>query len=235
MPFNAKSAEDFQEGQLILIDKPLTWTSFDAVNKMRYLLKKKFNIKKIKVGHGGTLDPLASGLIIIGIGKATKQLDLLQNEQKEYIAKITFGGTTPTYDLEMEVDQHFETKHITEELLNTALLSFLGEQDQIPPIFSAKHIDGRRAYELARSGEDIVLPARKVNFYEIELLENNFPEISVRILCSKGTYIRSFAFDLGRKVNSGAYLSGLRRTKSGSFSIDNAISIEEFEKKLVNL
>jgi len=235
MEITAETLEEFKEGQLVLIDKPLEWTSFDVVNKMRYLLKKKFEVKKIKVGHGGTLDPLATGLMMIGIGKATKQLEELQGQDKTYIAKIKLGETTPSFDSETEVDQTFSTEHITKEIVEDALNSFIGEQDQVPPLFSAKHVNGQRAYHLARKGSDMELPPSKVTIYKAELLEYNFPELSVEVVCSKGTYIRSFARDLGRKVNSGGYLSGLRRTQSGSFSIEDAMSIEEFEKKLIDL
>lgn len=234
--FIAKTLEEYKDGQIILIDKPLNWTSFDVVNKMRYIIRKKFDLKKIKVGHGGTLDPLASGLMIVAVGKATKSLDMLQNEDKEYIADICFGATRPSYDMETEIDQHFPAEHISIEKIEAVLKNkFSGKISQIPPLFSAKHINGKRAYEYARNGEDVTLEAREITINDIELIKADLPELRLRINCSKGTYIRSIAYDLGKELGSGAYLSGLRRTKSGSFSIENAISIEEFEKNTLNL
>ena len=225
----------FVEGQVIIIDKPLTWTSFNVVKKIEILLRKHFNLKKIKVGHAGTLDPLATGILIVCTGKMTKQITSFQDAEKEYIADIEFGKTTPSYDLESEYDAEYPTSHITKALIIEKMQQFLGEIDQIPPLFSAKMIDGRRAYKIARSGSDMVLKANKITISELEVLEFTHPVAKIRIRCSKGTYIRSFAFDLGKAVNSGAHLSGLRRTISGNYQIKDAISIEEFQENLLTL
>jgi tRNA pseudouridine55 synthase len=227
--------EDYKGGKVVLIDKPLNWTSFDVVNKIRWKLKKKLKVKKIKVGHAGTLDPLASGLLIICIGKATKIIEEIQNTQKEYIANIRIGATTPSYDLETEIDGQFETSHITEDLVKEKLDEFKGEQMQMPPIFSAKKIDGKPAYEYARKQKEVALEARKVFFYEIDLLKMETQTADVRIKCSKGTYIRSFAHDFGKSLNSGAHLTGLRRTAVGKFHIDDAWSLEKYIEKLDKL
>lgn len=224
---------DFTEGTIILIDKPYTWTSFDIVNKIRISLKKEFNIKKIKVGHAGTLDPLATGLVIIATGKCTKQLDLYQAEKKEYIANITFGATTPSFDAETEPNNYFPVNHLNTELIDNILSEKMsGEIQQIPPIFSAKQKDGVRAYELARKGKEINLDAQTITIFRTEIMSFSNPHLTLRIECSKGTYIRSVANDLGILLNSGAYLSGLRRTKSGDFLVDESISITEFENKI---
>lgn len=227
--------QDYKSGKIVLIDKPLNWTSFDVVNKIRWKLKKKLKIKKIKVGHAGTLDPLATGLLIICIGKATKTTEEIQNTQKEYIANIKIGATTPSYDLETEIDGQFETSHISEELVKEKLAEFEDEQMQMPPIFSAKKIDGKPAYEYARKQKEVVLEARKVLFYEIELLKMETQTVDVRIKCSKGTYIRSFAHDFGKALNSGAHLTGLRRTAVGKFHIKDAWSLEKYIEKLDKL
>lgn len=224
--------EEFIAGKVILFDKEIDWTSFDVVNKLRVSLRNELGIKKIKVGHAGTLDPLASGLVILCTGKATKQIESFMGLEKEYIAHITLGGTTPSFDLETEIEQTFSFEHITRELLEATLESFIGEIEQAPPIFSAKQIDGKRAYNLARQGEEVVLKKNLVTIHEIELLEFEAPEIKLRILCSKGTYIRSVANDLGKKLNSGAYLSGLRRTKIGPYEVKDAEKISDFVKKL---
>lgn len=228
-------ADSYQDGQLILIDKPLEWTSFDIVNKIRYLLKKEFNYKKIKVGHAGTLDPLATGLLIVCTGKQTKQIENYQAQEKEYITTIKLGATTPSYDLETKENQIFETKHITKELLENTLNKFIGEQAQVPPIFSAQKVNGKRAYKIARQGENVALKAKTINIYNIQLLDLNMPFFEVKIKCSKGTYIRSIARDIGIFLDSGAYLNKLRRTKIGDFSVENALSIFEFEKKVLSL
>jgi len=230
-----KNSNDFQDGALLLIDKPLKWSSFDVVKKVKSILRYKIGLKKIKVGHGGTLDPLATGLMIIGIGKATKQLNTLQNEDKEYIADIFLGATTPSYDLETEINNNFETNHITKELIKEKLNEFIGEYDQVPPLFSAKRINGKRAYELARSGSEIELKSVKITFHEIEILDFNMPNVIIRVKCSKGTYIRSLANDIGKEINSGAYLAGLKRISSGNFNIKDALEIESFEESLDNL
>ena len=223
---------DFQEGQLLLFDKPLYWTSFDLVKKVRNIILSSFEYKKIKVGHAGTLDPLASGLMIVCTGKYTKRISVIQDADKEYIAVLRLGETTPSYDLETEVDGRYETGHITKSLINKALMYFWGEYDQVPPLYSAKNIKGKRAYEYARKGVDMKLEAKKVVFHELELLSFDPPLVTIRILCSKGTYIRSFARDLGRELDSGAYLSGLKRVAIGSYNLEDAIEVGEFERML---
>ena len=223
------SAEDFLTGQILLVDKPLTWSSFQAVNKLKYLLKRKYNFSKsFKIGHAGTLDPLATGLLIVCTGKFTKRIDEIQSQFKEYTGTFTVGATTPSYDLETEVNQTFPTEHITSELIQKTLQQFLGEIDQKPPIFSAIKKDGVRLYEHARAGETVEIPFRKTTIYEFEITRFELPEIDFRVQCSKGTYIRSLAFDFGKALNSGAYLSALRRTKIGDYSVDNAKLIPEF-------
>lgn len=235
MDINIKiDVESFKEGQLLLIDKPLQWTSFQVVNKLRWLITKKFGIKKIKVGHAGTLDPLASGLLVICTGKMTKRIEEFQGMQKEYTGKFMLGATTPSYDMETEIDAHFPTEHITETLLHVTLQKFIGKIEQVPPIFSAIKKDGERLYELARKGQTTEIASRQIEIYEFELTEINLPEISFRVQCSKGTYIRSLANDFGIAMQSGAYLSELRRTKIGDFDVNYAISPSIFEEKLSN-
>lgn len=223
---------NFLEGEIILIDKPLTWTSFDAVNKLRWNIKRKLGVKKIKVGHAGTLDPLATGLLIICTGKFTKKIESIQAEEKTYTGTILLGKTTPSYDLETEYNQDFPTEHITAEMLEEVRLTFLGEQNQVPPIFSAKQIDGKRAYEHARAGKEIVMKSNNITIHSFELKADRFPEIDFEICCSKGTYIRSIAHDFGEKLNSGGTLIALRRTKSGNFLVDDAFTVENFIEKL---
>ncbi len=227
-----RTEEDFKNGQILLIDKPLTWTSFQAVNKLRWHIKQRFKIKKIKVGHAGTLDPLATGLLIICTGKKTKEIHTYQGQIKEYTGTFTLGATTPSYDLETEVDKTFPTEHITEDLLKETTTQFLGEIQQKPPIFSAIKKDGKRLYELARKGETTEIKARLVTIFKFEITKIDLPNIEVKIVCSKGTYIRSLAYDFGNALNSGAHLSVLRRTKIGDFSVENAASIEYFIKSL---
>ena len=224
--------EDYLNGQVLLIDKPLEWTSFQAVNKIRWHIKQKFGLKKIKVGHAGTLDPLATGLLIICTGKETKNIETYQGQIKEYTGTFTVGATTPSYDLETTINERFAINHITGELLTKATQKFIGEIDQKPPIFSAIKKDGKRLYELARKGETTEIAARKVSIYEFELTKTIVPEIDFRVVCSKGTYIRALANDFGLALNSGAHLSSLRRTKIGKFSVDNSLSIDNFIKKL---
>jgi tRNA pseudouridine55 synthase len=219
---------DFQAGETLLVDKPLHWTSFDVVNKLRWNLKQKLGIKKFKVGHAGTLDPLATGLLIICTGKNTKKIDQFVLEDKTYTGTILIGKTTPSYDLETEYNQEFSIEHINDSLLEEVRLSFLGEQDQIPPIFSAKQVDGKRAYDLARAGKDVVLKANKINVSLFEIETSRFPEIDFKITCSKGTYIRSIANDFGQRLNAGAALIALRRTASGSFLIENAKAVDDW-------
>ncbi|MGB5982675.1 MAG: tRNA pseudouridine(55) synthase TruB [Nonlabens sp.] len=219
----------YLDGQVLLIDKPLNWTSFQVVNKIRWLIRKQFNIQKIKVGHAGTLDPLASGLLIICTGKETKNITTYQAQEKEYTGSITLGATTPSYDLETEVDQTFPTDHITEELLKGTTKQFVGEIQQKPPIFSAIKKDGKRLYDIARAGETTEIKARTVTIHNFELTKIDLPDIDFKVSCSKGTYIRSLAHDFGKAVNSGGHLSALRRTAIGNYRVENAMSIEEFE------
>ncbi|HZW77253.1 MAG TPA: tRNA pseudouridine(55) synthase TruB [Flavobacteriaceae bacterium] len=228
MNFSQLPAEAFKEGQVILIDKPLHWSSFQVVNKLRWLLRKKFDLKKIKVGHAGTLDPLATGLLIICTGKFTKKIDIYQAQEKEYTGTFTLGATTPSYDAETEIDARFDISHITNENIMQATCMFLGEIDQQPPVFSALKKDGKRMYELARAGEEIDIPSRRVTILEFEITRISLPEVDFRVVCSKGTYIRSLAHDFGKSLGVGAYLSALRRTKIGTFSVDNAIDINDF-------
>lgn len=220
--------QDFKDGQVLLIDKPLTWTSFQAVNKLRWHIKQRFAIKKIKVGHAGTLDPLATGLLIICTGKQTKEIHTYQGQPKEYTGTITLGATTPSYDLETEVDEVFPIDHITEETLQTISKQFIGDLEQKPPIFSAIKKDGKRLYDLARRGETTEIKSRTITISEFEITKVNLPNVEFRVVCSKGTYIRSLAYDFGKALNSGAHLSALRRTKIGDFSVQNADSIEDF-------
>ncbi len=225
-----KTAEDFLEGQILLIDKPLTWSSFQAVNKLKYILKRKYDLpKKFKIGHAGTLDPLATGLLIICTGKFTKKITEIQAQAKEYTGTITVGATTPSYDLETEVDATFPTEHISEALILETTKQFLGEIDQKPPVFSAIKKDGKRLYEHARAGEEVEIASRKTTIHEFEITRIALPEIDFRVKCSKGTYIRSLAFDFGIALNSGAHLSALRRTKIGDYNVINGVSPEAFE------
>ena len=232
---NTYNVNSFVEGIHLLIDKPFKWTSFDIINKIRILLRYHLGIKKSKVGHAGTLDPLATGLMIVCIGKMTKKIEYFTGLDKEYVAEITFGGTTPSYDLETNIEQTFDYEHINSEKINIALKQFLGKQMQTPPLFSAIRIDGKRAYEHARKGDDIELNQREITFNELELLEYKSPVAKIRINCSKGTYIRSFANDLGKKLQSGAFLSALNRTFIGDFSLKDALTIEQFETILKNI
>ena len=224
--------EAYKNGQVLLIDKPRKWTSFQAGNKIRWHIKQRFQIKKIKVGHAGTLDPLASGLLIICTGKQTKEIHVYQGQEKEYTGTITIGATTPSYDLETEIDNTFPTAHITKELIHDTTKQFLGEIDQKPPIFSAIKKEGKRLYELARKGETAEIKSRKVTIDEFEITNINLPNIDFRVVCSKGTYIRSLAYDFGKALHSGGHLSALRRTKIGAFSVEKAKSIEDFIKTL---
>ena len=226
------TAEDYKNGQLILIDKPLEWTSFQVVNKVRWLIRKQFNIKKIKVGHAGTLDPLASGLLILCVGKFTKQIETYQAQQKEYTGTITLGATTPSYDLETEIDQTFNISAITEAQIEKATQQFIGEIQQQPPVFSALKKEGKRLYEYARAGEEVEIPKRTIHISAFEITKIDLPNIEFRVACSKGTYIRSLAHDFGKALDNGAHLSALRRTKIGEYSVNDAVSIEEFEAQL---
>lgn len=224
--------EEFKTGETLLFDKPLNWTSFQLVNKVRWLIKRSCRIKKIKVGHAGTLDPLATGLLIICTGKSTKTIPELQGQIKEYTGTFTLGATTPSFDLETEIDHNFPTDHITEELLQETVHKFIGEIEQTPPVFSALKKDGKRLYEYAREGKEVEVKKRKVEISEFEIETEEFPKVHFRVVCSKGTYIRSLAHEFGQALNSGAHLSALRRTAIGNFSVENAMDIESFEKLL---
>lgn len=224
--------EDFKNGQTFLIDKPLNWTSFQVVNKLRWAIRQKFNLKKIKVGHAGTLDPLATGLLIICTGKYTKKIESIQAERKEYTGIFTLGATTPSYDLETEINEIFATDHLSNKKIIEVSQIFLGETDQTPPLYSAIKKDGVRLYELARKGETTEIKSRKINIFEFEITKINMPNVYFRVVCSKGTYIRSLANDFGKALNTGAHLSALRRTKSGDYHVDSAISPEEFISQL---
>jgi tRNA pseudouridine55 synthase len=227
------TAEDYQNGQILLIDKPLNWTSFQAVNKIKYALINKVGLpKKFKIGHAGTLDPLASGLLLICTGKFTKKISELQGQAKEYTGTFFIGATTPSYDLETEIDNNFPISHINEELIHETVKQFLGEIDQKPPIYSAIKKDGVRLYEHARAGEVIEIAFRKTTIHEFEITRIALPEIDFRVVCSKGTYIRSLAFDFGKALNSGAHLTALRRTKIGDYHVKNAVDVIQFEENL---
>lgn len=220
--------EDFRNGQVLLIDKPLNWTSFQVVNKIRWLIKNKFAVKKIKVGHAGTLDPLATGLLIICTGKMTKEISIFQNQTKKYTGTFLIGTTTPSFDLETKPNNTFPINHINKDLIINATKSFIGKIKQKPPIFSAIKKDGKRLYESARIGENVVINDRDIEILSFNIPKINMPHIDFEVECSKGTYIRSLANDFGKKLNSGATLSKLRRTKIGEYSVDKSISIEEF-------
>ncbi|GAL73714.1 tRNA pseudouridine synthase B [Nonlabens ulvanivorans] len=225
----------YQIGQVLLIDKPLGWSSFQVVNKIRWLIKQEYGIKKIKVGHAGTLDPLASGLLIICTGKETKNIHVYQSQEKEYTGTITLGATTPSYDLETEIDNRFPLNDITEELLVKTTSQFTGDIMQKPPIYSAIKKDGKRLYELARAGETTEIKERQVNVQAFELTKIKLPKVDFRIECSKGTYIRSMAHDYGKALNNGGHLSALRRTAIGNYRVESAISLEEFEADFKNI
>lgn len=229
-----QTAEYFQSGQVLLIDKPLNWTSFQVVNKLRWEIRQAFKIKKIKVGHAGTLDPLATGLLVICTGKMTKQIDTFQGQIKEYTGTLVLGSTTPSFDLETEINETFPTDHITEELIQNATAQFTGETQQFPPVFSALKKDGKRLYEYARAGESVEIKPRTVHISEFEITNIKGINIDFRVVCSKGTYIRSLANDFGKALHSGAHLSALRRTKIGDFSIENGTSIDTFIQRLNN-
>lgn len=220
--------EEFAQGSTIIVDKPLEWTSFDVVNKLRWNLKRKLKVKKIKVGHAGTLDPLATGVLVICIGKHTKRIEELMSGRKVYTGKILLGKTTPSYDLETTYDESYPIDHITNELIENVRTSFIGKQNQMPPIFSAKMVDGKRAYDLARAGKEVKLEAKPIEIFDLKIDSTNFPELSFEVECTKGTYIRSLAHDFGQKLNSGGTLIELRRTKSGDQRIEDSKSVEEW-------
>lgn len=221
---------DFKEGTVLYFDKQLTWTSFDLVNKARNIIRYKLGLKKLKIGHAGTLDPLATGVLIVCTGKCTKQIESFQYKTKEYVATLRLGATTASFDLETEVDATYPTAHITEEMVRETLTHFLGEIKQIPPKYSAVKIDGKRAYEYARKGQEVEIKPKTLVIDEIELLSFAPEELKIRVVCSKGTYIRALARDIGEALNSGAHLTSLRRTRIGDVKVEDCISIEEFEK-----
>lgn len=227
--------ESIKEGTILLIDKPYDWTSFDVVGKLRSLIKKYTGDKSTKIGHAGTLDPLATGLLVICTGKATKRVMELTADNKEYIAKIKLGETTPSFDLETDVDAVYPFDHVNRELVETVLRTFSGRQLQEPPAFSAKYVNGKRAYEYARKGVDPKLEPVPIEIQSIELIGFDLPFLTIKIVCSKGTYIRALARDIGKALSTGAHLVELRRTRSGIFSIEQALSIAEVEKKLSDL
>ena len=220
---------NFKKGEVLYFDKPYRWTSFALVNKVRYHISRRLGVKKIKVGHAGTLDPLATGVMIVCTGKATKRIEEFQYHTKEYIATLQLGATTPSYDLEKEIDATFPTGHITRELVEETLQRFVGTIEQVPPVFSACKVDGKRAYELARKGDEVQLRPKMLVIDEIELLAYNLPEIKIRVVCSKGTYIRALARDIGEALHSGAHLTGLIRTRVGEVTLDRCMKVEDFE------
>jgi tRNA pseudouridine55 synthase len=229
-----KKDYEFKEGEVLLFNKPLHWTSFQLVNKVRWLVKRQLQVKKIKVGHAGTLDPLATGLMILCTGKKTKEIDQYQAAEKEYIGTLKLGATTPSYDGETAENYFFATQHITEEDIKKTMLIFHGEIQQMPPIFSALKVGGKKMYESARKGEEVAIKPRNIHIKELEILSINMPYITFKVACSKGTYIRSLAFDIGKALNSGAWLCKLQRTKIGEYSIDNAIDITNFEEMMIS-
>ena len=231
-PTQINKETDFVSGALLLINKPPEWTSFDVVKKVRNLIKKKLQIKKIKVGHAGTLDPLATGLLIVCTGKFTKRIDEIQGQAKCYTGHFTLGASTPSFDLETKVNQTFETAHITKQLLEEVVKQFEGELNQIPPIFSALKKNGERLYKLARKNKKVEIESRKVTIHSFKITKINMPEVSFKISCSKGTYIRSIANDFGKALNSGAHLSELCRTKIGEYDLKQATNIKELEEKI---
>ena len=217
---------NFEEGYIAVLDKPLRWTSTDVVRKIKFALR-RIGYRKIKVGHAGTLDPLATGVLLVCIGRATKMVDALQAEEKEYVADVMLGATTPSYDLEHEIDRTYPWEHITREAVERTLAALTGERLQTPPVYSAKKIEGTRAYELARAGEEVTVRQALINIYEMELLECDLPRLRIRVRCSKGTYIRSLAHEIGEALDSGAHLTALRRTRSGGFRVEDGFSMEE--------
>ena len=230
---DSRTKEDFLNGQLLLIDKPLNWSSFQAVNKLKWAIRKKFNLKKIKIGHAGTLDPLATGLLLICTGKFTKTINDLQGQIKEYTGTITLGATTPSYDLETEVNQNYPIQHISKEKISRVASKFIGDIEQTPPVFSALKKEGKRLYEYARAGKEVTIKKRNISILEFEITTVNIPKVEFRVVCSKGTYIRSLAHDFGKMLDSGAHLSELRRTKIGAHDVNNAIEPSIFAENLL--
>lgn len=225
---------DFREGYIAVIDKPLEWTSTDVVRKIKFALNNRLGYKKIKIGHAGTLDPLATGVLIVCIGKATKMVNAIQAEEKEYIAELELGASTPSYDMEHPIDKRYPTEHITREMLEQTLRDLTGERLQAPPIYSAKKVEGVRAYEFARAGEEVELKKALINIYEMEILDFSLPMLKIRVRCSKGTYIRSLAHEIGEALGSGAYLRSLRRTRSGGFTAEKSWNLQNFMEKLTS-
>lgn len=226
---------DFISGEIIAIDKPLGWTSFDVVKRIRGIVQRRLQVRRFKVGHAGTLDPLATGVLLVCTGRATRRIEELQSGEKEYIATVQLGATTPSFDLETEIDATYPTEHITTELIRDKLMEFKGEILQIPPVFSAVKIDGKRAYKYARKGKEPELKPKKVIIREIEFLNFSDNKLTFRVVCGKGTYIRSMARDLGLALDSGAHLIELKRTKVGDFSIRDCMKMEEAVEKLSNV
>jgi len=235
MRFTFDKETDWREGVVLLFDKPLEWTSFNLVSKVRSLLYHRLGYKKIKVGHAGTLDPLATGLLIVCVGRATKQVPVLQDHEKEYIATFYIGATTPSFDLETEIDKEFPTEHITSEKIDEVVATFLGPQMQIPPLFSAKFVNGGRAYKLARKGVDIQLDPSPIVIHSIKVIAYEHPRVTLSIRCSKGTYIRALARDFGERLSSGAHLVELRRTAIGDFRVEDAFTLMDFEKSIESM
>jgi tRNA pseudouridine55 synthase len=225
---------DYIAGEILYFNKPLTWTSFNLVNRVRGVLSRHLGVKKLKVGHAGTLDPLATGVMILCTGKATKLIESFQYQTKEYIATLQLGATTPSFDLEKEIDATYPTEHITEELVRNTLQQFVGTIEQIPPTFSAVKIDGKRAYEYAREGKDVEIKAKTLVIDEIELLDCQLPSITIRVVCSKGTYIRALARDIGVALQSGAHLTALQRTRIGDIDLSQCLEYDDFVNQLAN-
>ena len=226
---------DFVEGRTLLIDKPIEWSSFDVVKKIRNVICRKYNLEKLRVGHAGTLDPLATGLMIICTGKATKQIGSYQEMEKEYVATLKLGESTPSFDLETDPDHSYPTEHITRALVVSTLETMKGESMQIPPVFSAKRLQGKRAYDFARQGKEPKMRPHPIHVSEIEIMNFDIPELKIRIRCSKGTYIRSIARDLGKALKTGAHITALRRTRIGTFTVEKALSPQKFEETLNKL
>lgn len=225
---------DYITGEILYFNKPLHWTSFNLVNRVRGVLSRHLGVKKLKVGHAGTLDPLASGVMILCTGKATKQIESFQYQTKEYIATLCLGATTPSYDLEKEIDATYPTEHITKELVENVLNTFIGTIEQVPPTFSAVKIDGKRAYEYARQGADVTIKPKTLVIDQIELLDYQMPYITIRVVCSKGTYIRALARDIGNALQSGAHLTALQRTRIGDITLDQCLDYDQFVQQLAN-
>ncbi len=232
MRYSESEDFDFIQGEILVLNKPLDWTSFDLVNKVRNMLCRLMRIKKLKIGHAGTLDPKATGVMVLCSGKLTKKIDEIQADEKEYIAVLKMGATTPSYDLETEEEEHFQTSHITREMVENVLQLFIGTIEQIPPAYSAIKVNGKRAYQYARKGTEIELKSKTLVIKEIELLRYEMPEIELRIVCSKGTYIRALARDIGKALNSGAYLIRLQRTRIGNYTLEQSLDLTELADML---